>query len=197
MSHVYEPMAGENISTCCERMVALVKEHGEVTAEFNGVPLKATTDTTQASILEDFNIALVREKAAWEASPEFAEQKAKREIELANKQMKLDSFVDELGADLDLNDDVKVLTWWYGYAPLSDDTGIRTRWEEVIKIFREHDWEPNVNLGTNCNIEDTHNYAAYIVGQALACLLSMGSVHHVCTTFIEKWMAKFHPEKQL
>lgn len=195
MSHVYKPYAGEDIGHAAEEMVKLVAEHGEISADFNGIPLRAVAGTTSEDIESSFRATMAAENAKWLGSSEYADQNAKREIELAKKQAACNSLIEQLHS-LDFKDDVTILTWLQEFTPLSDDTGVKCNSSLVIETFKQHGFEPSVNIGEKFNGENRDNYFRYIVGQGLACLKSVGAIHQVIHTFIERWNKTFIQEEK-
>ena len=89
--NTYEPMAGENISTTAERMIALAKEtKGSVTAKFNDIELMATEDSTAEDIVGGFQTKIAESSGKYRTPPERKRTVREREERKEEAQRKAD-----------------------------------------------------------------------------------------------------------
>ncbi len=80
--HDYEPRGGENIATTCGRLVALaIEQQGPVTADFNGINLRAAPGMSAGDVRAAFDREMCRLRAeheakrrAFDATPEGQER---------------------------------------------------------------------------------------------------------------------------
>lgn len=188
----YKPMAGENVSTVAERMVALAKKtKGEVRTEFNDIELVATEDSVAENIVEDFNVKIAEAAKKYSESPEGQRAAIEREERKQEAQRKADALMEQL-LSLDFNNQEAVLNWICEFQDPNDHIGVAKDNEKVLKIFAEHGYQPDVNTGKAFNGEDRDNFARYIVGQALDGLRSdVGAIHPIVHKFTDSWKEKF------
>lgn len=190
--NTYEPMAGEDVSTTAERMIALAKEtKGSVRAKFNNIELTATEDSTTEDIVSDFQTKIAEAAKTYRKSPEG--QRAARESEERKQeaQRKADALMKQL-PNLDFSNQEAVLNWICEFQDPSNYIGVTKDQGAVLKIFAEHGYQPGVNTGEAFNGEDSDNFARYIIGQALNGLRSdVGAIHQVVHKFTDDWKKKF------
>lgn len=190
--NTYEPMAGENVSTTAERMIALAKEtKGSVRAKFNDIELTATEDSTAEDIVSGFQTKIAEAAETYRKSPEG--QRAARESEERKEeaQRKADALMEQL-PNLDFSNQEAVLDWICEFQDPSDYIGVVKDQRKVLEIFAEHGYQPGVNTGEAFNGEDGDNFARYIVGQALDGLRGdVGAIHQVVHKFTDDWKKKF------
>lgn len=190
--NTYEPMAGENVSTTAERMIALAKEtKGSVRAKFNDIELTATEDSTTEDIVSGFQTKIAEASETYRKSPEG--QRAARESEERKQeaQQKADALMEQL-PNLDFSNQEAVLDWICDFQDPSDYIGVAKDQRKVLEIFAEHGYQPGVNTGEAFNGEDGDNFARYIVGQALDGLRGdVGAIHQVVHKFTDDWKKKF------
>lgn len=191
--NTYEPTAGENISTTAERIIALAKEtKGSVTAKFEGIELTVTEDSTAEDVVSGFQTRIDEAAAeTYHKSPEG--QRAFRESEEQKQegQRKADALIGQL-PNLDFANQEEVLDWICEFQDPSGYIDDTKRQNEVLSIFAEHGYQPNVNIGEAFNSEDHDNSAHYIIGQALDGLKDdFGAIHPIVHKFTDDWKKKF------
>jgi hypothetical protein len=99
----YEPLIGEHVSETAEAMVALAIKHGEtVTAEFNDVPLTATPSSSPEEITQAYSKHCAESRAAYLASPEYAE---------SQKMMRLEDLLAKAPGSLTVTDAAMWQSW--------------------------------------------------------------------------------------
>lgn len=190
--NTYEPMAGENVSTTAERMIALAKEtKGSVRTKFNDIELTATEKSTAEDIVSNFQTKITEASETYRKSPEG--QRAARESEERKDeaQRRADALMEQL-PNLDFNNQEAVLNWICDFQDPSGHIGIVNNQGEVLKIFAEHGYQPGVNTGEAFNGEDRDKFARWVVGQALDGLRGdVGAIHQVVHKFTDDWKKKF------
>ena len=190
--NTYEPMAGENVSTTAERMIALAKEtKGSVRAKFNDIELTATEESTAENIVSDFQTKIAEASEKYRKSPEGQRSARESEERKEEAQRKADALMEQL-PNLDFTNQEAVLDWICEFQDPSDHIGVVKDQGAVLKIFAEHGYQPGVNTGEAFNGEDRDNFAHYVVGQALDGLRGdVGAIHQVVHKFTDDWKKKF------
>ena len=190
--NTYEPMAGENVSTTAERMIALAKEtKGSVRAKFNDIELTATEESTAENIVSDFQTKIAEASEKYRKSPEGQRSARESEERKEEAQRKADALMEQL-PNLDFTNQEAVLDWICEFQDPSDHIGVVNDQGAVLKIFAEHGYQPGVNTGEAFNGEDRDNFAHYVVGQALDGLRGdVGAIHQVVHKFTDDWKKKF------
>jgi len=187
----YHPLAGENVSTTAERMVALAKNTDTtVMARFNDVDLTANKHLTAEQIVANFHTMIAAAAEASRNSPE-GKRSARESEEQEEKAQRGHDALMELLPNLDFTNQAAVLDWICEFQGPNDHIGVAKRQVDVLKIFAAHGYQPGVNTGETFNGEDNDNVARYIIGQALHGLRGEVGINPVVNKFTDDWKKKF------
>lgn len=182
---------GMHIREFCEVLVNERDKYEEpVCGTFNGIHIVADKETNADSLVNFFRIEVKRKQEEYEKTPEYKEvqEKSKSEIMQMNEQMQIK--MKELSS-LDFKNLDTVLTWCCDVQPLTDRNGVNVPKDKILNIFNINGYFPKVNIGEDFKEDDKENFARYIIGQALGCLIHMNVIHPLVITFTEKWREKF------
>lgn len=183
---------GTSIKRAAYQMLAAMRDR-PVTATFNDIPLRADENTTPEDIIKQYETEMERKREEYRNSPQYAIDREKEEQRRSSMQMLYAMQTNEImrWTDEDWSDLTKVLDWLVAIQPATDHVGVETDPNFIVNLFDQHGYKTGVNTGEDFREEDKENYARYIVGQCMSCLKSIGAIHQVTYSFVERWKAKF------
>jgi hypothetical protein len=86
---------------------------------------------------------------------------------------------------VDFSDINKVIEILALLQPASDDVAIKIPRKEILAIFAEHGYYPDMNCDPDFDIYDDRSVAGYIIGQALSGIAKYGAIHQRFPCFIQ------------
>jgi len=189
----FDPMAGTDVSFAADKMVKICHLTGNsVTAQFNDVELVAFPGDVPKSIVKFFHKESERRGEEYRMSPEGKRAAREAKERQESLQKKADEMVEQLFDKFDFANLEAVINWLDEFQNPSYHVGVKIPHEQIVKKFREHGFEPNVNCGDDFNEADKDNVARWIVGQALAGLeCDVHAIHQVFHKFAKDWRNKF------
>ena len=122
--------------------------------------------------------------AAWRASPEGKAEIARRYAEMRRR---ADKALDDLRS-MDRTDVAALIRWIIAAQEPSNYIGSMFDREECLRLLRESGYQANANVGPDFDPEDRHNVALYLIGQAMAGLVSPGAIHPIVTMWCRDWI---------
>lgn len=184
---------GTSIKCASYRMLAAMIDR-PVTATFNDIPLYADKNTTPQDIVKQYETEMERKREEYRNSPQYAIDREKEERRRSSMQMLYDTKLAEIlrWTDEDWSDLANVIDWLVAIQPTTDHIGIETDPNFIVNLFEQHGYKEGVNTGNDFQEEDKENYARYIIGQCMSCLESVGAIHPVTHSFVERWKEKFN-----
>jgi hypothetical protein len=188
---IFDPTVGDRIFSILEQMIACANENGDsVGANINGVDLVVQPgDVLEAAASSYYQEKFRRDAASRESREgKRATADAERHLRVAERQMK--KAMGELDT-LDFTSFPAVINWLERVCDPSDHIGVHTKVVKIVLTFRDHGFEASVNCGSDFNAEDEENYARWLIGSALECLLHVGAMHRSFHQFAEEWRSKF------
>jgi len=188
---IYEPLGGERIDETVKNMIALAKDtKGGVKAYFSGAELLVDEGSNADKVIEDFKHRMDEARREYEDSPEGQESARKEQIAIKEMQLKVDVLVEQLSG-LDFENQEALLDWIGEFQSSSDRVGVKIDSKQIVKIFADHGYRPNMNMGEEYNDKDRDNFIQYIVGRALGGIEKDGHISQIIPGFIGKWKEKF------
>lgn len=185
-----EFMGGCHIDEAARQLVAAAIEHGEATGSFNDIELKASPESKPEQIVSDWN---ARQAAAAEAyrNSHAGKKAAKgREDRRSAAQQEHDNLM-KLLPNLNMLDDVAVLTWLCSMQDPSDHNGVIVRRDTIVGAFEKAGYAAGANCGKDYRKGDRENMFRYLVGQALSGLKDGPAIHPILHRFVADWKAEF------
>jgi hypothetical protein len=189
---IYEPNPGDNINDIAERMLAITEETEEpIKLSSDGFEIIVTKDSIVPNIIEELRGKMAEVKERYQQSPEGQREAHKSEGQIREAQDKINVLLAQLSG-LNFSNQGTVLDWLCAFQEPSDHVSVTTHWQEILKTFAEHGYQPDVNMYGAFDGEDRDNSVRYIIGQALSTL--QGDTHHIklpIHKFTKDWKNKF------
>lgn len=187
----YDPLAGTHIKDACGEAVSIaIKKDARVTFSFNGVNLTASPDTSRSELERQFSSEMERVRKEWEASPECAVEKKKRNTDIERRQRETDHFMDGIErvvATCSLDD---VMDCLRPFVQNADHIGVKFDKGKLANIFKGAGYKNNMHVGLPPEAFNARKIMGeYILGQVVNCLESGMPPHPVTLSFIEKYFA--------
>lgn len=187
----FEPLAGTHIGHACKEAVALaINKQAHVSFSFNGVSLTATPESTPHGLLKEWETERDRQRKEYEASPECAAEKARREDQICKAQEVVDSFMDGIEHVLCTCSTDSIMEYLKPFVAAADDIGVKFDKAKLADILESAGYANNMHVGKPPEaFNERIIMAEYILGQAVNCLRSGMPPHQVTNSFIERYFA--------
>lgn len=182
---------GLSISKCCANMVEEAKQvNDSVRCDFNDVELIAHPDTNPIELAAHYRFESEKRQKAYEDSDECKESQKKRNTQITQKQIELNSALVEL---YQVTGDEELLTLLAEIQPLTDDVSVTVPVGDIVNFLNEQGYSESMNTGEAFKKEDRANFTGYIAGQVISMLNSMGAIHPVVVVvrFVKEWETQF------
>lgn len=184
-------MIGDFIGPSIVALVARAREYREtVWMDFNGTPVYADRKSNPARLSTWWKEQQRQKSLAYWASPEGVAQAEQDRIAQLDREMKTERLVSRLYS-LDFTD-LEELMSYFEQMESSAGLGWFNR-RKVVKVFKQHGFRANENLGDKLDEGDRENMARYLIGQALDSIRGAGAIPGAYTMFLEQWRERFTP----
>lgn len=189
---------GTSIRSAAQQLIMACEPSSRVCGTFNGISLVADEDSSINSIVNDFNEKSTAATEVWRNSPEGIAAARQRKERLEQLQATYEAAMEELPT-LDFDNPETLLDWFCKIQPATDHVGITGRVEkakEIVRVFAEHGYHPNVNIGNAHKADDEDNVARFIIGQCLDLFGPgpEGTINQVAHYAVEDWKKKFRQQ---
>lgn len=183
---------GEHIVEYAKRLIGVLncEQRNKLEGEFYGISFVVTNDSTIESIIEDYERQCQKTHEEYTHSEEYKIKKEREKMELKHLNKQANEYMNQLNT-VDFNNYGELLKWLECIQPLTNTMGINTLDHQMVDVFMNNGFEPNVNTGEDLIEEDEENFARYIIGQCLDQLQDVGAIHPMVVVFIEQWKNKF------
>lgn len=190
MSTKYKAGCGIHIDAACQEAVAFAQRAGEPQSfDFNGITVVANADSNPAELSAKWSADIEAERVAYQNSAEGKKQAAERQAAITTKQGTHDSLVADLPRVLSERRD-SLMRWLRDFAEVADDIGVKKDFAPVMSQLEGAGYSVNEATGLDkSEYEKPAIMAAYIVGQAMACMKGGMPPHPVTGSFVEKYFA--------
>lgn len=182
-------LGGTNIENAAQELVAVANRDGEAHGDFNDITLRAKRDDLPESIVAAYDRETKARAAAYRSSPEGKAAAERDRQERQDLQSEHDRLMAALRT-LDWNNKAAVLDWCCAMQKPSDRIGVIIRRDTIIAEFAKRGFTPNMRTGEDY-IEQKTVAHAYIVGQALRCLETVGAIHGIIHKFADEWRQRY------
>ena len=95
------------------------------------------------------------------------------------------------GGYIDMQNLEAVIYWLELLQEPSDHIDVHVPVDQIIRYFNAAGYRENAFCGPLFNSEDKYVFAAWLIGQALAGLKTVGAIHGIFHKFAQEWRAKF------
>lgn len=168
---LYEPGAGEHISTACRKAAEIAGRRGlTVQFRFNDVDVAVAPGERPEAAEDRWNIERDRQTEAWRASPEGRRAEAEAEERRRDCQRRTDALIVRLpGVVKELG---PLVRWCVELSRAADHVGVRWSPSAVADAIEAAGWRRDAHVGraeAEFRGEPTM-LGEYVVGQALSCL---------------------------
>lgn len=184
--------AGCQIKRAAEELViaAAYSPDGRARGNFNGVMVVARSVSTPEALVSQWERKFeAKSKKYSRTAKAKAEASRWAQYETSVKE-KHDKLMQQLPT-LNFTSDVIVLDWLCEYQNPSDFRPVTNREpNKVVEIFAQHGYHPLAGA-EDFDHNDRNVMANIIIGQALHCLISFGSIHQIIHTWVEDWKKQF------
>lgn len=167
-------------------------KEGLITANFNGICLKADESSTIESIIVQYNEALRASIKAYRQTDQYNLKKQQDEAKMIELKTTAENLMIELES-LDFKNLRSILNWIKRFQPCSQRIELVYYNEKILSKFSENGFLPNANLDADFNNDDKENVAKYIIGQALN-MLKKYTFTLVIGMLIDSWIDRFEPK---
>lgn len=187
---VLDVSAGKSISSAA-KIASTYANYllARVSFSFNGIDIVARPHSHYTTLTRFYNDEFDRRAEEYRNSDEYSERLAKRKVEVAEKQVKVDALILELPNII--LDEAKMMDWAYSLADVADDIEVKLDYAALSQVLQAGGWVANAKTSTGMSeLEEAalkeelqHNktsMAQYIMGQVIACL-DMGMPPHPIT----------------
>ena len=154
---------------------------------YHGVDVEVAAGDGHKTVSDRYDVALAAKAAAWRASPEGIAEIARRDAEMVEMQRRAAKAINDLRA-MDRTDVAAVIRWIIAAQGPSDYIGSMFGREECLRLLRESGYQAKANMGPDFNPGDRHNVAIYLIGQAMAGLVSPGAIHPIVGMWCQDWL---------
>lgn len=189
----YEVLVGRSIYTATAELVHQANLHNEsVSMEFNGVTVVAQPGSTAIELYAQWSVEMDRRAEEYRNSPES--KRAAREAKVRKNTMQ--RAVDELMQHLEILDYSnldELIQFFDDLTDPSSHSDVSFDYQRIVDTFTQHGFIVGANTDFEFDEEDRDNFARYLIGQALSCLLSVGAVHSIYHQMAQDWRDKFVP----
>ncbi len=186
-----EVLIGTEISKAAECLVAKVQETGlPASMTFNGIVVTATSESSAVDLTDYYAAESDRRAESWRESPEGQESARRTQQNQVDKQRTANHLMAELPA-LDFLDLNAVIRWCCDIQDASDTFGVILPKRTIVDAFVAKGYKAGDYCGDAFDGENKAVVGHYIVGQAISCLISFGSIHPIIHKFAEDWRKKF------
>lgn len=188
MKTIYKPGVGMHIRDACREAVSFAQEAGESqTFTFNDISVTAYPDSDPDALVSAFSAKQEADYKAWQESPEGKKQAEDRRLELICKQATHEALVADLPNVLAERRDA-LMRWLSSYAEVADDIGVAKNFPVVVEALQGAGYKNNEATGLpREEYAKPAIMAAYIAGQALACMIKGMPPHPMTMTFVERY----------
>lgn len=184
-------------TTCCQHIneailqaLNLVSPTRNVTFDFNGVKVEVTLDDTVESVLEQFDRKLDERQEAYRNSQAYKDYKAKREVEVAEKNEKLAKILNSLHEGVD---DAVLVNLIGEFSIIADDSGCdKVYSENLAKFLKDLGFVSDACVGDERVATDQKVFRMWLFGQVLSGIESVGSPHPITKKFCDEYITKFY-----
>ena len=192
---IYKPLAGEKISEVIEQMIILAKKNKEsIMAKFNDIMFTVNEKSVAKDVIAEFENKMAENAGRYQNSPKGKYNICKSEQLKKEMQQKYNILMQQLPS-LDFANNVAVLDWLCNFQIVTNHIDIVKRVKhqrEVLVIFAEHSYQPNMNTGKSFNSKNRDIFACFIIGQALKGLQNNNVlINPVIRKFTNDWKKKF------
>lgn len=185
-----ETYCGENIEDAILRALSLTSSNIGITFDFNGIDVKVNWIDTIDSVLEQFDRKLDERQEAYRNSQAYKDYKAKREIEVAEKNEKLAKILNSLHEGVD---DAVLVNLIGEFSVIADDSGCdKSHSENLAKFLKDLGFVSGACVGDERVATDQKVFRMWLFGQVLSGIESVGSPHPITKKFCDEYIAKFH-----
>ena len=185
-----ETTCGQHINEAILRALNMTSPNRNVTFSFNGVDVDVAWEDSVESVLEQFDRKLDARQEAYINSQAYKDYKAKREIEIAEKNEKLAKILNSLHEGVD---DAALVNLIGEFSVIADDSGCdKVYSENLAKFLKDLGFVSGACLGDERVATDQKVFRMWLFGQVLSCIESFGSPHPIAKKFCDEYIAKFH-----
>lgn len=189
--NTYKPTCGTSIESAAKEMVKIANETLEkVTADFNGIKIVVNPGYVPQGVVDFYHKECNRRAEEYSNSPEGKRAAAEAEELKQKAQQQMDEAMLELDS-LDFSNFNVVINWLDKVRGPSDYVGTIEQRDKIAKVLRSNGYEPGVNCEEAFDGENEENFARWLIGQALECLISYRGIHQIFQKFAEDWRKKF------
>lgn len=186
---IYHPVAGSHIDDVCMEATALaIKLNRQVTFDFNGATVLVEPTDSWPAVLKRLQSILYENQKAYEASSEYTEILAERNVRLRAAQKETDDLIRVLPNCLDR--EIDLIKWVGKFVVVTDHIGVKVDREYVHKLLESRGYAKNAHLNQPKDYyQIPGNFAGYIIGQF------MDYPHpNVISRFCNDYVNRFSPQ---
>ncbi len=183
----YEPMVGDPLDYACAEAIRLVQgQDRPVEFDFNGIVLTATTTSTVADLMADYDTRSAVKGLAWSQSPEGQNELMRRALEVQTQQARMDGAMVALTAAQDERAVMRALK------TITDNADhIEVKLDEAVLLaeLSKRGYKAGAETGLDKVAYLSRGvFARYIAGQVMDMAESGMPPHPGLVRFMDEWL---------
>lgn len=187
----YEPSPGIHIREACKEAASkAINNNSEVEFEFNGIKVRATPQSSPASLEADWDAQMESSRKAYKESPEYAEAQERRAEAVKSSQNVVNCFMDGIEQVLATCSTDSLLKYVVPFVEAADHVAVTFDQAKLADMLEHYGYKDGMHVGKPQEaFNDKEMMAQYIMGQVVSCLRRGMPPHPITNSFIEKYFA--------